>query len=819
MRGVMDIRFRILLLSICTILFLHPAATLSTEPKTSGITVADDSSYPPFAFLDEKGNPRGITIDIWKLWSEKTGIPVTFKLMPWDEALHAVENGDADAIGGLFKESGREKRFDFSTQILEIKTSLFIHRQITGIKDYRDLAGFQVGLVEGDAAVNRLEKDAPLASKKTYASTEELVKAAVQGEIRILIADEAVVLYYLNKMRSEKEFKISPMSQSINRQYAAVRKGETEKLLLLNSGFERIQPQEIQDIVTSWTGIDPYKRLPWRWIILSIMAFCSLGIVIAAWNFSLRKKVRLATIDLIKKNAELEESRNSSRRNEQMLKAVFDQIHHLFGILRTDGTIVDVNRHSLELIGKKREEVINKHIWETDWWNFSEQSQTTLREAVSKAALGEFIKMDVDNFLGDHGLRKVDFSLKPVRDQNQEVIFIVAQGIDLTERKALESQLQHAQKMDAIGQLAGGVAHDFNNQLSAISGFAELISYSTKEEETEKNAKLIIEAAQRSAELTRQLLTFSRKKDFKTNPVDINQIMNETILLLQRSLNKNIRIETRFEDPSMIILGDATLLQNALLNIAINARDAMPQGGWILFSSSKKMLDEFFCRSFSQQILPGPYAVVSIEDNGLGMDSDTLKRIYDPFFTTKPQGKGTGLGLTAVYGTVKSHKGTIECYSEPGRGTRFTLYLPCSQTPELISPTPSLSPPVRGIKQASILFIDDEPLVQTLGYEMLKYLGFNVHLFSSAKEALGYYTKHWKNIDLVILDMIMPEMGGIELFNHLRQVNPEIRSILLSGYAFNDSIQNGLENGITDYLQKPFSLSDLQSKVDKTLKK
>nr|WP_320134031.1 PAS domain-containing protein [uncultured Holophaga sp.] len=381
------------------------------------------------------------------------------------------------------------------------------------------------------------------------------------------------------------------------------------------------------------------------------------------------------------------------------------------------------------------------------------------------------------------------------------------------ERRSLQERLIQAEKMEAIGQLAGGVAHDFNNHLSAIMGFAEMLQDQLKGSPLARYAGNILKSSQRSAELTKQLLAFARKGKYLTVEVDVHEIVHEVLQILEHSIDRRILLKTALGARPSLTLGDPTQIQNALMNLAINARDAMPEGGELWIRTAVKTLDEASCATLPYELAPGRFLELTVSDTGVGMDRETQKRAFDPFFTTKETGRGTGLGLASVYGIVKHHRGAIEVMSELGVGTSFTLFLPLHEAGAADAPDEeSLR---YASSRQSILVVEDEPMVGEMLLEMLGQLGYSATLVGDGLEAVERYRERWKTVDLVILDMVMPHLSGKDTFRLLREVNPEVRVLLSSGYSVEGEAQVLLEEGAIGFLQKPYFLLELSQALSR----
>jgi len=419
--------------------------------------------------------------------------------------------------------------------------------------------------------------------------------------------------------------------------------------------------------------------------------------------------------------------------------------------------------------------------------------------------------------------RKKDGSTFPVEVVAQMIYFDGREYIcsiirNISDRKKMSDQLRQSEKMEAVGQLAGGIAHDFNNQLAGIMGYADILR-----EDLADNMKLahrvdnILLATRRAADLTSQLLAFSRKGKYRNVPVDMHRIIFEVVNLLQHSIDKKIEVRQNLRANPAETMGDPSQLQSTVLNLALNARDAMPNGGTLTFSTEIVSCDEYYCEAQMFDISPGKYLQISVVDSGEGMDEETQKKIFEPFFTTKDQGKGTGMGLAAVYGTVKNHKGFIFVDSAPRCGSTFTLHLPAvakESAMERHNETSRESVP--GV--AHIMIVDDDQTVCNVGATMLKSLGYTVSVCMSGEEAVKQYRELWRTIDLVLLDVIMPIMDGKEVFLLMRQINPDIVALISSGYSIDGKAEDILNEGARGFIQKPYRNSELSRRISEILK-
>jgi PAS domain S-box-containing protein len=401
--------------------------------------------------------------------------------------------------------------------------------------------------------------------------------------------------------------------------------------------------------------------------------------------------------------------------------------------------------------------------------------------------------------------------------EGSRIVGTVSMGHDVTMQKQLEDQLRQAQKMEAIGTLAGGIAHDFNNILGGILGYASLIKTEIPENNPLRTElDTVISLVHRAGELTRQLLGFARGGRYQIEPINLNDIIDEVLELLSRTIDKLICIKPVLNPALAAIEGDAGQIQQVIMNLCLNARDAMPEGGELLIETENIDIDEDSAGGLLG-LEAGSYVLLSVSDTGSGMDSETKEHIFEPFFTTKA-GKGmnkhSGLGLSMVYGIVHSHGGIIKIYSEVGEGTVFKVYLPATER-KVIKKESEDKTPVGG--KETILVVDDEELILKPAERILKRAGYKVLTADGGSKALKLFSNYHKEIDLVILDMIMPDMNGTATYNGLKEIDQGVKVILSSGYSRNGQAQELLNSGVKDFLQKPYEFADMLIRVRQVL--
>jgi len=505
------------------------------------------------------------------------------------------------------------------------------------------------------------------------------------------------------------------------------------------------------------------------------------------------------------------------REQEAWLRVTLESIND--GIVTTDrqGRIRQMNKAMENLTGWSFTEAAGKPLAGVLHLLRSDSREPCPCPAEQVLTVGTICAVEKDLILlarnGDE--YRVADSGAPIRNSLGEVSGAVLVFHDVTEEFLREMQLNQSRKLEAVGQLAGGVAHDFNNMLGGIVGSAEILArHLGQEHPLQKHIATILKARENAASLIRKLLAFSRKDTLVVAPMDIHTAIVNAHSLLEHSLDKNIAINRDFKAVQPIVDGDSVQVENAVINLCVNAAQAMDEGGVITISTDNVELDEIFCQGSPFAINPGNYVQIGIHDTGAGIPPDLLDRIFEPFFTTKALGKGTGLGLSAVYGTIKGHQGCISISSEVGVGTVFYLYLPVSSTVphHFVEQENTLA---QG--SGCILIIDDEPVIRTTTAAILEQLGYRVVLAKDGPEGVETFKTHSDRIDLVLLDMIMPRMGGVTCAKALRAIDADVKILICSGFMKEESLFELQRLGITEFIKKPYRRAELARAVARAM--
>jgi PAS domain S-box-containing protein len=500
------------------------------------------------------------------------------------------------------------------------------------------------------------------------------------------------------------------------------------------------------------------------------------------------------------------------RKSEEKFSEAFRISPTVLTISEPDtGRYLEVNDAFAKVFGYSRDEVIGKTSLELGVWLSSEE-RSALQQALQPA--GELIGASARMRSKDGKVHDVSISAKLIRYEDRVDLLAIIE--DVTEKKKLEAQLIQSQKMESVGRLAGGVAHDYNNMLAVIFFSIALIKNRLRADDPAMESVIEIErAATRSRDITRQLLAFSRKQLIAPKPCDLNILIADLEKSLARLIGEDIELRVSLQYGLGQVLIDPSQVDQILVNLAVNARDAMPAGGKITIETANSILDENYCATHDEYCLPGAYVRLTVCDNGSGMGKETLEHIFEPFFTTKEVGKGTGLGLATVFGIVKQNNGFINAFSVPGEGTEFRIYLPRIQMQERVRDQKNASEIATGTE--TVLLVEDDEMLRRATKRTLESLGYRVDEAALPSEALELLSERDEHYDLLLTDVVMPGMNGAQLRDRVVGLRPGIKVLFMSGYT-TDAIVCGevLQDGI-DFIQKPFNVEAFAEKIREVL--
>ena len=506
-------------------------------------------------------------------------------------------------------------------------------------------------------------------------------------------------------------------------------------------------------------------------------------------------------------NAALRTAQQAVKASEANFRSLVENAPYGICHCEVNGQLVEANPALIAMLGFRNADELLRRNLAADIYRDPEQREVLLERFRSGLS---FDKVEMQWTRQDGSAMVARVSGRPIRDTHKTLSFELY-AEDITEQRALEQQLRQSQKMEAVGRLAGGIAHDFNNLLMVISGYCEFLLQTLVPEPSLRGfAQEIANAADRATSLTRQLLAFSRKQVLTPKVLDLNAIVSEHLKMLPRLIGEDIDLVTLPAEGLGQVKADPGQIEQVVMNLVVNARDAMPGGGKLTIETANVTLDEAYARRHPG-VTPGDYVMLAISDSGMGMDMETQSHIFEPFFTTKGQ-KGTGLGLSMVYGIVKQSGGYVWVYSEVGHGTTFKVYLPrVEEAQEKLALHPAPAGPYPG--HETILVVEDEPQLRDLTRQFLVSHGYGVLVAENGAAAIDVAKRHSGNIDLLLTDIIMPVMNGRELAQRMAVLRPQARILFVSGYTENAVWRNGTIESSVNFLQKPFTLDALTRKV------
>jgi len=802
----------IMAFSVClalTFVQARAAPEQSPEKHPAGpvLFVSGDHEYPPYEFL-ENGSPTGFNIELIKAVGEAMGYTVHVKLGPWNQVRQDLESGRVDVLAGMYFTRERDASVDFSIPHTLVTSGLFV-RTGSPISSLEDIRGREIIVQKGDLMNDYLRGTGLASSIIPVTDPAQALRLLSSGRYDgALLSSKMQGLYYANLFKLTNLVAIEtglPPGQYC----FAVAQGNHQLVQKLNEGLNILKStgryKEIQD---TWFGV--YEEPRWRQAMLRYLVFPLAAAIILlagilAWSWSLRRQVAIRTRDY--------------QESEQRLATIFRESPAIITISTLDeGRILDLNDAFTHILGYSREEAVGRTALELGILADVPDDRQLILGKIREAGQIRSIEIHLRAKSGQPvtGL----LSTAPSMDRGQQCLLSVI--TDITERKkaeeekaGLEAQLLQMQKMEAVGSLAGGVAHDFNNLMTAILGNAELVLDSLKE--GDRNSIIIHEvteiklAAQRAAALTRQLLMFSRKEVARPEVFDLNSTIGGMNKMLRRLIPENIELKFSLMEGIHPVNADVRQIEQVILNLAVNARDAMPEGGVMEIGTQGSVLDEGYAASHPDA-RAGPHTVLSVSDTGTGMDEATMARIFEPFFTTKERGRGTGLGLSSVFGIVKQAGGHITVESGPGKGSTFRVHLPAAE-----EPTQQMSAPAKEsdipLGTETILLCEDDEIVRGLGMKILTSAGYRVIDAANAQDALKVIREHDGTVHLLLTDMIMPGMNGSVLSELLRKEFPSLRTLFMSGYTEEQLLKRGdLVPGV-NLIMKPFTRSELLRSV------
>jgi len=523
----------------------------------------------------------------------------------------------------------------------------------------------------------------------------------------------------------------------------------------------------------------------------------------------------IAAIEMVENITDQKKAQEALQRSELKYRELVQNANSIILRMDSQGNITFFNEFAQQFFGYTEDEILGRNVVGSIVPKIDSELRN-LAAMIRDIGLNpeKHTNNENENMRKDGERVLVSWTNKAIYDKDGNIVEILCVGNDITERKLLERQLLQALKMESIGTLAGGIAHDFNNLLMGILGNASLMLMNTDQADPNYNRlKSIEKQVESGSKLTSQLLGYARKGKYELKPINLNRLVKDTSEGFGRT-RKDISIYLELLPDLLAVKADKGQIEQVLWNLYVNAADAMPSGGDFILKTLNTDHKDMKGRLYVPN--PGRYVVLAVTDTGVGIDKETQQRIFDPFFTTKDMGRGTGLGLASVYGIIKGHDGYIDVESRKGEGATFRVYLPASE--EKIAKTVKITKKLlKGIE--TVLLVDDEEIILDIGRDLLEAMGCSVLTAKDGRKAIELYQKNQNDIDIVILDMIMPNISGSDTYDRMKEINPDIKVLLSSGYSINGQASDILNRGCNGFIQKPFNINELSVAIRQILDK
>lgn len=778
------------------------------------IRIGPDPDFSPFQKIDENKVYTGIAADYLALLSKRLGFEtIVASGLTLDQMLEKARYKEIDVLPSIGITEERKRYLLFTRSYLNIPVHIVTRKSRIHINQLEDLVDKTIVVVGSYPELEFLKKQNFDATFFMVESIKDGLKTVSLGDVDAFLCNVVSASYYAEQL-GISNLRIGGETGFSYKLSMAVRDDWPELIPILNKGIASISDTEITDIYRRWVHLQSdgtsQNRKDQFFFYLTIAVAILLSVVLFCWNHLLRRKIWL-------RNAALKDSEKALESSEDKYRAILENIEEGYYELDAAGNIVFFNEsmrrilkstdrkmNGVSILAYADEEYTDRIIDDLDHVRQAGRSSGSLNWKLRRDD-GSDCYLEVSAGLIKGADERITGFRCMVRDMTDRQMFE-------KQRRILEEQLRKAEKMEAIGILAGGFAHDFNNLMMTMLGNVSLMLHETDPAQPfYKRLKAVEKQIHTGSELIGQLLGYARKGAYEIVPVNLNRILKQRIAEFSLS-HRDISVRQRLSRDLYAIEADSGQLEHVILNLLANAADAMPEGGDIhIWTRNRPVSDP---KKGKPDSSPTNLVQLTIQDTGTGIKEEILDRIFDPFFTTKEMNRGTGLGLASAYGIIKSHNGQIKVNTKKGKGTAFTILLPAI---DMRADSIKKTAVDRDLRYGLVLLVDDEEMVLDVGARMLEKMGYQVISATDGQKAIDIFKNRSKKIDLVILDMIMPGLDGEQVFYALKKIDPEIRVLLASGYSVDGQAEELIRQGCNGYIQKPFSLRQLSRKVKEIL--
>ena len=779
------------------------------------IRLGPDANFPPFEFFTEGGEYSGITADYMRLIEKR--LDISFEIIRkdnWDAVVEGYENREIDLIGAMTKTHQREHHMMFTEPYVEVPSVIVARTSEKRTLNLYDLKGEEVLVGDGYASHQYLTEFYPYLRIRPVPNMEAGLQEVTSGKADFLVLHHATYSYVANQL-GISNLHIVGNTNHLVRLAIATRRDWPILNRILEKALATVSPEQRKAIYNSWVRFGPThfyeSRTFWTVFVILIGTAVLIILMVSVWNRTLKNRVNLRTQEL--------------RQIRNYLIDLFNAMPSVLVGINGDGAITQWNRAAEIQTGVERLDAVGRPFWEV--FPYLEKYTRLYRDVIERQAIVENSRESFANIKGE--TKFFNICIFPILSDGDRGAVIRLD--DVTEMESKEQQLRQAQKMETLGTLASGLAHDFNNVLTAITGSLSLLELKCSQlpngprQDLSNHISVMDESARRATDLVEQLLTFTSRQELSFAPVDLNEVVAHAARMIRNTLDKSIEFVVYPHPEPAPAAADATQIEQALINFIINASHAMTimkrddeiRGGKLQISVGKTMADKRLRDTHPETSDRQELWVISISDTGVGMDEPTAGRAFEPFFSTKSKGVGTGLGLAMAHNIVQQHQGFIDFVTRPGAGTTFDIYLPVHDRKAAGKP-PITGPNLVPDGGVRVLLVDDEVFVLQTARDMLEACGFEVVPAESGQRAVEIFRERHDEFAVVVMDMVMPEKSGKEAFMEMKAIDDAVRVILVSGNRHDPRVQETLDLGASACIQKPFNLKDLGRTVRRVIR-
>lgn len=808
-------------------LFCLLVVSLNAEYKRKVIVGVFD--HKPLIFI-ENNQVQGFYADIINEIAKKEKWEISYVYGSWNEGLEGIEHGDLDLITSVAYTSERDTFMDYS-QIANVTVwgQLYTHKR-NKINSLFDLANKNVAIMENDFSGNYFKNMCQnLNLKVNFIEVPSFKHVFYMIENRQVIAGVTNNVFGYN---NENSYLVNRTQIIFNpfQLYFTVKKGENQDIIATLDRYFLLWKEDQNSIyyqaLDKWlTPASSDKEKAYnKSLKIIIISLCSLLFIAFLNILFYRLKVKKAnkiikskSNDILTKDSELSQAREEMIFKENKLKQLAMAIEQISeGVLITEinGDIIYANPTFYRFCDLDQNTAINQRLNAFDILSLNEENRSNL---ITHLMEGKSVKEILPIIRKDNTIILIENMVTPIKNQEREIVQFIAIASDITQQVKMQDQLKQMQKMEAIGQLAGGIAHDLNNVLTPILGNVEIALLDDKlSSDIIEDLDEIKKCSLKAKSLIQQLLAFSRKQILKMEVINLPELVYDLEKMLKRLIRENISIKIHCQENIHKIKADQTQLQQAIINLCVNSKDAISEDGEILIDISNMYINESYIYQHSE-IKKGDYVLLSVSDNGLGISKANLEHIFEPFFTTKEVGKGTGLGLATVFGIVKQHNGYVYVYSEKNIGTTFKIYLPATKEKLSVTTVEEVHKVEQKTGTECVIIAEDDEDIRTFIFKALKSVGYEVLLSENTSNCLELIKQNKDKVDLLITDIIMPQMNGLMLYKKAKLIAPQLKVLYMSGYEETVLAPDSTIDPSIAYLSKPFTFEALCEKIRQAL--